>query len=183
MIDEKEVKRISKFLSLVLRHQPSLIGITLDENGWTDVSELLQKTLAFGFYIDKSLLNYIVENNPKKRFAFNATLDKIRASQGHSLKIELGYENQEPPEILFHGTSINSVESILNQGLLKRNRQHVHLSKDTETATKVGQRHGKPYIFEVLAKKMFSEGYKFYLSANGVWLTDHVPVEYLIIKE
>lgn len=109
----------------------------------------------------------------------NETKDKIRASQGHSIAIELGYENQEPPEILFHGTGQQSVESILKTGLEKRARQHVHLSKDVETAIKVGQRHGKPVVLKVLAGQMYQANYSFYLAENGVWLTDFVPANYL----
>lgn len=170
---------ISKFLSLVLRHQPETIGIELDQNGWTDVSNLIEKTNKYGIKLDRETLNHIVVTNAKKRFAFNDTLDRIRASQGHSVEIELGYENQKPPEILYHGTSEKSVQSILNTGLEKRNRQHVHLSNDIETAMKVGQRHGKPFVFKVLAEQMYNDDFRFFISDNGVWLTDDVPIKYL----
>lgn len=170
---------ISKFLSLVLRHQPEKIGIQLDSNGWTDIDMLLEKVNNHGIELDKSMLNHIVETNPKKRFAFNETVDKIRASQGHSVEIDLGYINQQPPEILFHGTSEQSVKSILETGLEKRNRQHVHLSSDLETAIKVGQRHGKPFIFKVLAQQMYNNNFEFFISDNAVWLTDNVPLKYL----
>ncbi len=170
---------ISKFLSLVLRHQPETIGIQLDKNGWTDVNELIEKANNYGIKFDKETLNHIVATNSKKRFAFNDTLDKIRASQGHSVEIELGYTNQKPPEILFHGTAEKFVQSILDTGLEKRNRQHVHLSSDLETAIKVGQRHGKPFIFNVLAEQMYNDNFQFYISDNGVWLTDNVPTKYL----
>ena len=170
---------ISKFLSLVLRHQPETIGIQLDNNGWTDVNELIEKANNYGIKFDRETLNHIVATNSKKRFAFNDTLDKIRASQGHSVEIELGYTNQKPPEILFHGTAEKFVQSILDTGLEKRNRQHVHLSSDLETAIKVGQRHGKPFIFNVLAEQMYNDNFQFYISDNGVWLTDNVPTKYL----
>jgi len=170
---------ISKFLSLVLRHQPETIGIQLDKNGWTDVNELIEKTKNYGIKFNRETLNHIVATNSKKRFAFNDTLDKIRASQGHSVEIELGYTNQKPPEILFHGTAEKFVQSILDTGLEKRNRQHVHLSSDLETAIKVGQRHGKPFIFNVLAEQMYNDNFQFYISENGVWLTDNVPTKYL----
>lgn len=179
MISEKQLTTISKFLSLVLRHQPETIGIQLDPNGWVKVDELIRKSNTYGIKFDREILNYIVETNPKKRFAFNTALDKIRASQGHSVEIELGYTNQQPPVILYHGTGEQSVPSILKTGLEKRNRQHVHLSKDVETATKVGQRHGKPTILNVLAEQMYTDGFLFYLSDNGVWLTDHVPAKYI----
>lgn len=179
MITDKELTHISKFLSLVLRHQPETIGIQLDQNGWTDVAELIEKASHHGMKFDRETLNLIVETNPKKRFAFNNTLERIRASQGHSVEIELGYTNQKPPEILFHGTGEKSVQSILNAGLEKRNRQHVHLSSNLETAIKVGQRHGKPFVFKVLAEQMYKDNFQFFLSDNGVWLTDHVPAKYL----
>ncbi len=175
--------KISKFLSLVLRHQPELIGIQLDQNGWADVAVLIEKINTHGIKIDLTILNHIVATNPKKRFAFNETRDKIRASQGHSIEIELGYTNQQPPEILYHGTGEKSVASILQSGLEKRNRQHVHLSADITTAIKVGQRHGKPKIFKVLAQQMFNDNYIFYISDNGVWLTDSVPPKYLLLTE
>lgn len=179
MISEKQITHISKFLSLVLRHQPETIGIQLDQNGWADIDELIEKANNFGTKFDRPTLNHIIETNSKKRFAFNETLDKIRASQGHSIEIELGYTNQQPPEILFHGTSEKFVQSILATGLDKRNRQHTHLSADIETAIKVGQRHGKPFVFKVLVGQMYQDNFVFYISENGVWLTDNVPTKYL----
>lgn len=179
MISEKQLTHISKFLSLVLRHQPETISIQLDQNGWTDVNELIEKANDYGIKFDKETLKHIVATNSKKRFAFNDTLDKIRASQGHSIEIELGYTNQKPPTILFHGTAEKFVQPILDTGLEKRNRQHVHLSSDLETALKVGQRHGKPFIFKVLAEQMYNDNFQFYISDNGVWLTDNVPTKYL----
>ena len=130
MISEKQVTHISKFLSLVLRHQPETIGIELDQNGWTDVDLLIEKANNYGIPFDKVALKHIVETNSKKRFAYNDAFDRIRASQGHSIEIELGYTNQKPPEILYHGIGEKSVQSILDTGLEKRNRQHVHLSSD-----------------------------------------------------
>ena len=183
MISEKQQTHISRFLSLVLRHKPETIGIQLDQNGWVDVNELIDKSNKYGIQFDREKLDHIVATNSKKRFAFNDKLDKIRASQGHSVEIELGYKNQKPPEILFHGTSEKSVQSILNKGLEKRNRQHVHLSSDTETAISVGQRHGKPVVFEILAEKMYNDKIEFYISENGVWLTDNVPTKYLKLKD
>lgn len=175
----KNETNISKFLSLVLRHQPEIIGIQLDQNGWIDINELIEKINNYGIKLDRETLNNIVETNSKKRFAFNDTLDKIRASQGHSIEIELGYTNQKPPEILYHGTGERTVQSILNTGLQKQDRQYVHLSSDIETAVKVGQRHGKPFVFKVFAEKMYNDNYQFFISDNGVWLTDGVPVKYL----
>lgn len=179
MINEKQITSISKFLSLVLRHQPETIGIELDQNGWTDVDTLLKKSNAYGIRLDNETLKHIVETNSKKRFAFNDTFDRIRASQGHSVEIELGYTSQKPPEILYHGTGEKSVQSILDTGLEKQSRQQVHLSADLETAIKVGQRHGKPFVFKVLAEQMFNDKFEFFISDNGVWLTDNVPTKYL----
>ena len=132
-----------------------------------------------GVQFDRETLNHIVKTNSKKRFAFNDTLDKIRASQGYSVEVELGYTNQKPPEILFHGTAERFVQSILEIGLEKRNRQHVHLSSDIETAIKVGQRHGKPFVFRIFAEEMYKDNFQFFISDNGVWLTDNVPTKYL----
>lgn len=179
MINEKENTKISKFLSLVLRHKPETIQINLDENGWTSVDKLIENAHKFGYDFDIEVLKFIVDTNAKKRFAFNETFDKIRANQGHSVEVELGYSPQIPPPILYHGTSEKSIALILQTGLKKQRRHHVHLSKDVDTALMVGKRHGKPFVFEVLAELMHSDGFEFYLSDNGVWLTDNVPVKYL----
>ena len=178
-MNEKETTATSKFLSLVLRHQPQLIGIDLDEQGWVNVNELLEQANAYGHNLDLELLNHVVETSSKKRFAFDESRQKIRASQGHSIDVELGYEAQIPPDILYHGTGEKSVAAIQNTGLEKRSRQHVHLSKDIETAIQVGSRHGKPAIFNVHSGEMYKNGYAFYLSENKVWLTDTVPAKYL----
>lgn len=178
-----EYKKISKFLSLILRHQPETIGLSLDRNGWAEITDLIQKSNDYGIKFDLIILKKIVATNDKKRFAFSRDFKKIRANQGHSINVNLGFMNHEPPEFLFHGTAMKSVQSIKLTGLEKRSRQHVHLSKDLETAIKVGQRHGKPYIYKVKAKEMYDSGFKFYISDNGVWLTDQVPVKYLIEYE
>lgn len=176
--------KVSKFLSLVLRHKPDTIGITLDEHGWTDVEELMKKSKEHGVNFDLDMLDFVVKTNNKKRFAFNDSKTKIRASQGHSVDVDLCLQQQVPPEFLFHGTSIDSVNSIMSTGLNKGKRNHVHLSKDVDTALKVGMRHGKPVVFRVLAANMVATGkYVFYLSENGVWLTNNVPPEFLELKE
>jgi putative RNA 2'-phosphotransferase len=177
-MNEKLVK-ISKFLSKVLRHQPEIIGLELDQNAWANTEELLKKANQNGISLDFELLKETVDKNSKKRFAFSPDFKKIRASQGHSFETELGYENQRPPDFLLHGTSQNVVESIKLNGIEKRSRQFVHLSSDPKTASEVGKRHGKPYIFTVSAAKMYDEGFRFFLSDNGVWLTEFVPPEYL----
>ena len=179
MIDKKHYKKLSKSLSLVLRHRPEKIGIELDSNGWTSVKKLIDKMNTFSEKIDFETLEAVIETNDKKRFSFNEDKTLIRANQGHSINIDLGYEPKKPPTILFHGTADKSVESILKTGIEKRNRQHVHLSKDRETAIKVGQRHGNPIILEIHSLKMSENGYEFYLSDNNVWLTEFVPVEYI----
>ena len=183
MLTEKETTHISKFLSLVLRHKPETIGVTLDENGWVSVDTLLERINISGTEIDIGILKYIVDTNAKKRFAFNEDLTLIRAGQGHSVTIELGYTPQQPPEILYHGTAIKNIKSILQHGLEKRERHHVHLSSDIATATNVGSRHGKPVIFKVASARMYTDGYTFIVSENKVWLTDNVPPKYLTLLE
>jgi putative RNA 2'-phosphotransferase len=179
---ENDTKSTSKFLSLVLRHQPQLIGIELGAQGWVNIDELLKQANAHGNDISLEQLHYIVDTNSKKRFAFDETGRKIRASQGHSVEVELGYQPRIPPAILYHGTGEKSVSSIQATRLEKRDRQHVHLSRDVETAIQVGSRHGKPAVFNVLAGEMHKNGYVFYLSENKVWLTDVVPVEFLKLQ-
>ena len=171
---------LSKFLSFILRHHPETIGLHLDAQGWADVETLLRLMNAHDRTIDRALLEHIVATNNKKRFAFNADGTKIRASQGHSIAIDLAYTPREPPEMLYHGTAAATVAAIFaSGGLEKRARQHVHLSADPDTAVKVGQRHGKPVVLRVLAGQMQRDGFLFYRSDNGVWLTDHVPAAYL----
>lgn len=179
MINEKENIRIGKFLSLVLRHKPETIDLTLDDNGWADIKELIQKMNNYGFHITIDILDYVVDTNNKKRYSYDETKNRIRANQGHSIEVELDLEEAEPPQYLYHGTGEKSVNSILATGLEKRNRQHVHLSKDIETAILVGKRHGKPKVFVVASAQMKIEGFSFYLSKNNVWLIDNVPVKYL----
>ena len=179
MLTNKKTTQLSKFLSLILRHKPETINATLDSEGWISVEELLDKIKAHGQEMSRDELNHIVETNSKKRFAFDASGTKIRASQGHSIAVNLGYEAQAPPTLLYHGTATKHVDAILKEGLDKRNRQHVHLSADLDTARQVGQRHGKVVILKVQAQLMHTQGYKFFLSKNGVWLTDKVPVEFI----
>lgn len=179
MTNEKENRRISKFLSFVLRHNPGHIGLELDSNGWADVDLLIQQCNKSNIPLTPDLLKHIVETNSKKRFAFNEQQNKIRASQGHSIDVELELAQMEPPAILYHGTAVQFVSSIMEQGLIKQQRLHVHLSPDVETAINTGGRHGKPFVLEVAALQMFNDGYTFCVSANGVWLTGHVPSKYL----
>lgn len=179
MLNEKQLKRTSKFISLVLRHRPELIDLEMDQQGWVSVEELIQKSKTKGNSFDLATLWFIVKNNNKKRFAFNEDGTKIRANQGHSIDIDLNYEPIQPPEELFHGTAEKFMNSIMKEGLKKRNRHHVHLSAMLETAKQVGARHGKLVLLKVDSGKMHREGYLFYKSENDVWLTDHVPVQFL----
>ncbi|MDR2750342.1 MAG: RNA 2'-phosphotransferase [Clostridiales bacterium] len=169
----------SKFLSKVLRHDPGAIGIELDENGWADVSELLEGMARAKKRLSLQELEEIVRENNKKRFAFSEDHLRIRASQGHSIDIDLGLEPKEPPEILFHGTALKFLDSIKATGLAPGKRQYVHLSVDVETAMNVGRRHGKPVALKIKAKLMSNAGHKFWISDNGVWLALSVPAEYI----
>ena len=175
MLSSKHLTTISKLISLVLRHKPETIGLTLDANGWAGTTELIDKMNRIGKGITFEVLEYVVATNSKKRFAFNSDKTKIRASQGHSLAVDLQLQPVKPPVQLFHGTSVQSVSSILETGLEKRGRQYVHLSPDIETAMIVGRRHGKPAVFLVDAAKMEEDGFAFYLSENKVWLIEWVP--------
>ena len=182
-MNEKYIKRISKFLSLILRHNPAKINLELDKNGWADVNELLSKAAKNKVKFTLEELKEIVKSNDKKRFSFNQDNTKIRANQGHSLKnIDLELTNIEPPAFLYHGTVAKFMEAIKEKGLLKMSRQHLHLSKDRETAVKVGSRRGKPIILSIRAMDMHNKGHEFYCSANGIWLTNHVPAEFIDFK-
>jgi len=171
--------QLSKFLSFVLRHRPEEIGIKLDSNGWVDVSDLLRACAAHGKPFTREDLEYIVANNNKKRFALSEDGQKIRASQGHSLEIELGYDSATPPEFLYHGTATRFMDSIRREGLVKGSRHHVHLSADIKTAISVGSRHGEPVVLKIRAGEMAKAGFTFYLSANGVWLVEHIPFKFI----
>ena len=177
--EEKSLVRDSKFLARVLRHDPGLIGVELDPAGWVDVGVLLAAAEAHGKRMSRERLNAIVAQNDKKRYEFDETGERIRASQGHSVPVELGYEPATPPQRLYHGTATRSLASIYRDGLLPGERHHVHLSADTATATKVGSRHGVPVVLAVDAEAMAKAGHTFYQSTNGVWLTDRVPPRYL----
>lgn len=180
---EKQIKHISKFLSLVLRHKPEHIGLTIDKEGWASVTELIEKINQKGVRLDLALLQLVVDTNDKKRFAFNDDKTRIRASQGHTVEVELDLQPQTPPELLYHGAADKYVAAIQEHGLFKMERHHVHLTADIETARNVGQRRGRPIILVIKALAMHEQGHKFYLSANGVWLADHVPPEFIEVAE
>lgn len=178
----KDPKGVSKFLSLVLRHNPAKIGIVLDEQGYTPVDDLLSALAQHGLTISRDELDQVVAQNDKQRFALSEDRRRIRASQGHSIAVDLGYAPATPPETLYHGTSVKALTSILLHGITKQARQHVHLSATSEAAWQVGARHGKAVVLEVDAGRMQFDEYPFYLSANGVWLVGHVPPEYLRVS-
>jgi putative RNA 2'-phosphotransferase len=179
MMNKKDkTRKISKFLSFILRHNPQSIKLKLDAQGWADIGELIEKSKEIK--LTRALIEEVVRENDKQRFIIDG--NRIRANQGHSINIDLALKAVKPPKVLYHGTATRFLDSIMKEGLSKQSRQHVHLSKDIETATIVGKRHGKVVILEVNAQKMFEEGYEFYLSENGVWLTDSVAVEYLNVR-
>ena len=176
---KKDLARNSKFLSLVLRHKPEAIGLTLDEFGWAKIDELLACSEQNGRVISREQLNEVVSGNDKQRFAISDDHTRIRARQGHSLPVDLGLKSILPPDVLYHGTAHRFLDSILEHGLLKRNREYVHLSPDANTARKVGSRHGPPVILRIRSGEMHKQGAAFYLSENGVWLTELVPPAYI----
>jgi putative RNA 2'-phosphotransferase len=179
---EKNLIKTSKFLAKHLRHAPQEIGLTLEPGGWVPVSDLLAACRRARFFLDRELLEQVVLENDKRRFAFDETGDRIRANQGHSTEVDLMLEPVEPPLTLFHGTAGKNIASILETGIDRGSRHHVHLSQDAETARKVGARHGKPVILVVQAQAMFAAGFVFFKSENNVWLTDHVPPEFLMLE-
>jgi len=174
--------RISKKLSLLLRHQPELYGLHLDEQGWCSIEELLAAFAKKGQDLSLDLLLDVVAESDKKRFSFSPDGLFIRANQGHSVEVDLGYAPQQPPAVLYHGTADRFLPSILNVGILKGKRHHVHLSLDVETATKVGERHGRVVILQIDAAAMHADGHTFYCSDNGVWLVDEVPIGYFRVE-
>lgn len=173
--------KLSKYLSYHLRHAPQELGLTLEPGGWVRVEDLLRA--AKGKSLMRSDLELVVASCPKQRFSFDATGEKIRANQGHSVEVDLRLEPMGPPEVLYHGTAGKAVAVIEAAGLEKMARHHVHLSADLETARKVGSRRGKPVIFQVDAAAMDRDGFIFYRSDNHVWLTDRVPANYLKVLE
>jgi putative RNA 2'-phosphotransferase len=179
---EDKLKRISKFLSLVLRHKPEHIGLTLDSAGWADVEELIAKSLESGVVLDRPILRQVVEQAERIRFSFSDDGKRIRANYGHSIPIRLEDEPEEPPEFLFHGTAVGSLPSIRRKGLGPGDRQYVHLVEDESAALEVGRRHGEPVVLRVEAREMFEKGHEFYKTKSSIWLTKEVPAEYIFIK-
>lgn len=174
--------KLGRFISYILRHHPEAVNLELDENGWADTEELINKINLSGSAIDFAKLNEIVKTNDKKRYEFSDDYKKIRACQGHSINVDLNLKPVKPPQCLYHGTALKNVEIIKKEGLRKISRQYVHLSIDYETAYNVGKRHGKPYIIKVESGKMYDNGHVFYLSKNKVWLSEDINSEYLIFE-
>ena len=171
-------KDTSKYISLILRHKPEVIHITLDEHGWASVDELIEG-VSKTHPIDMKILEEIVASDEKQRYSFNEDRTLIRANQGHSISVDVELDKVDPPKVLYHGTGEKYVSAIDQEGLISKSRLYVHLSSDLDTAVKVGERHGKPVIYRVLSQKMAKDGYTFYRSVNDVWLTKKVPTEYL----
>jgi putative RNA 2'-phosphotransferase len=176
---DRELITISKFLSLILRHKPETIGLQLADDGWADIDQLLHGARAHGTRLDHDLLLRVVHENDKQRFAISEDGRRIRANQGHSIAVDLALEPRTPPPMLYHGTVARFLDSIRQHGLQPGDRQHVHLSPDTRTAESVGRRRGKPIVLTVGALDMHAIGKAFYFSQNGVWLTGHVPIEFI----
>ncbi|RKS74855.1 putative RNA 2'-phosphotransferase [Actinomadura pelletieri DSM 43383] len=176
-MDERRTVRISKYLALHLRHRPERIGLTVDAEGWADVTELLEAAASHGFTFTRAELEHAVANNDKKRFELDG--DRIRAVQGHSIPVELNLPPTPPPEFLYHGTVRRSLKSILRNGLKPMGRHAVHLSPDRATARRVGARRGAPVVLTVQSGRMAADGHEFRVSSNEVWLVDSVPPEYL----
>lgn len=178
-MNEQQIVRTSKYLSLVLRHRPQMLGLRLPPGGWVAVDDLLAASAQHGRPISRAELEEVVARNDKQRFSFDETGTRIRANQGHSAPVDLQLEPAEPPATLYHGTGAKAVPSIEREGLRKMRRHHVHLSADIATAAKVGQRHGAPVVFTVDAAAMRCDGIPFYRSENDVWLVDAIPPQYL----
>jgi len=179
--DERRTVKVSKYLSKHLRHQPERIGLTLDEAGWVEIDALIAAATEHGFRFTRDELDHVVAANDKQRFAVDDT--RIRASQGHSIDVDLGLPPATPPPYLYHGTVARSLDAIRAEGLRPMNRHDVHLSPDRETATRVGARRGRPVVLSVDAEAMHRDGHVFHVSANGVWLTQSVPPRYLRFRE
>ncbi|MBR9760988.1 RNA 2'-phosphotransferase [bacterium] len=175
----KSQSRLSRTLSLILRHDPGVIGLILDDHGWARIDELLDCLNRKGKRVDRDLLEKIVAESDKQRFRISKDGKRVRANQGHSILIELNFEEKDPPQWLYHGTASRFMNAIEREGLQKQSRHHVQLSGDKDTARKAGARHGKPVVLEVAAQLMVSHGHQFFQSENGVWLVDEVPPDYL----
>jgi putative RNA 2'-phosphotransferase len=181
---DNQLVRVSKFLSLVLRHSPQSIHVDMDENGWVDIGELIAHAETYKhLHLSVDLIKTVVETNDKQRFKISEDGERIRANQGHSVRVDLELEPRTPPDLLYHGTARRFLAPILAEGLKPMSRQYVHLSRTEDIALAVGKRHGEPVILYIDAKAMHEKGCQFYLSENKVWLVDKVPTEYIRVKE
>lgn len=179
----EKLQTISKFLSYVLRHRPDSIGLTLNNEGWANIDSLMELARQHGKEISRELLEQVVSTNDKQRFAISPDGISIRARQGHSISVDLALTPAQPPAMLYHGTATRNLDAIRRQGLKKGQRHHVHLSGAMELAERVGARHGRPVVLQVQALKMVEAGFYFYITDNQVWLTDHVPVSFLVFPD
>lgn len=179
--DYMNLTNLSRYMSLILRHKPEVIGITLDEHGWASVNDLICGIEKNNPGFNMNILEQIVRTDSKQRYSFNDDKSLIRANQGHSVNVDVELKEKEPPEYLYHGTGEKYVKSINQDGLIPKSRLYVHLSKDIKTAENVGKRHGKEVVYRINSGQMYRDGYKFYLSENGIWLTKEVPIKYLEI--
>ncbi len=177
-----KLDKLSVFISLVLRHKPDAAGIQLDEHGWANVDELIEGVKNTGRQIDMDVLEEIVRTDNKQRYSFNQDKTLIRANQGHSIPVDVELEERQPPQYLYHGTADRFLGSIMADGLKPMSRLYVHLSKDKETAVKVGKRHGSSVVLKINSEEMWKDGVKFYLSQNGVWLTKYVDNKYIVVE-
>ncbi|WP_155629680.1 RNA 2'-phosphotransferase [Burkholderia territorii] len=181
-MNKKQLTDISKFLSFVLRHAPESIGIQLDREGWANIDSVLASAATLPFTLNREKLHIVVSENDKKRFEISADDQRIRAIQGHtSSSVRREYAENLPPEFLYHGTVERYLDSILEQGLLPGSRHHVHLSANIETAISVGRRRGNPVVLKIDSSRMYRQGFKFFLTENGVWLTAAVPIDFIEI--
>jgi len=180
-MDTQALTKISKRLSYVLRHRPDTVGIVLGDGGWIGVDDLLAALAGNGHTVSRSVLDRVVAENDKQRFEYSEDGLRLRARQGHSTEVDLGYAPATPPDVLYHGTATRNLESILVQGLVKARRHHVHLSTNRETMIQVAMRHGEPVLLIVDTLRMYKDGYRFFVTGNDVWLTEHVPPAYLAV--
>lgn len=174
-----DYKKISKIMSYALRHKPEKLGIDVDKGGWTNMDKLVRALQDHFPDITYQIVVDVIQSNDKQRFTLSSNRDRVRAAQGHSLDVDLGYSTTRPPDRLFHGTSSNNYIGIMKHGINKGTRHHVHLSPDFETAKTVGSRKGKPLVLTIATNAMYADGYKFFKSDNGVWLTDFIPTQYI----
>ncbi len=182
-MSDRDSVRLSRFLRFVLRHKPGSIGLTLDDQGWAEVESLLEAARRDGTGLNLESLHRIVAEDPKTRYSMSEDGRRIRANYGHTVTVDLGFQAQEPPALLYHGTATRSLHSIKRRGITSRRRRFVHLSVDMHTATVVGRRHGKPAILPIDARRMHGAGFEFFHSKSGIWLTRTVPPEYIVFSD